>query len=181
MTQCPMTREASEVILDEFRKVVREVFEFQSRGPVTITPNLVSAIADQMGYDPADEAMTSLITVDSDDVECDLMLIGCPSTVKLLSPFEVQDAKDWLGELSNLVAGGLRNNFCDYDVDCQLGLPSSVRYAEWISDDFDWEILCIETQHGTVVAAFRFEVDPEAEWVVNPKNSAEEEGSICLF
>lgn len=181
MTQCPVKREAGEVILDEFRKVVREVFEFQSRGPVTITPNLVSFIDGQMGDDPNDEAMTSLITVDSADVECDLMLIGCPSTVKLLSPFEVQDAKDWLGELSNLVAGGLRNNFCDYEVDCQLGLPSSVRYSEWLSNDYDWEILTIDTQHGTVVAAFRFEVDPDAEWEYNPETSAEEEGTICLF
>lgn len=180
MTQSTVvSREASEVILDEFRDVVRDVFEFQSQAPIIITPSLVSSIAGQMG--DSEETLTSLITIDSANVECDLMLIGNPNVIKRLCPFEVQDAKDWIGELANLVAGGLRNNFCNYRVDCQLGLPSSVRYAEWLSNDFDWEVLSLETQRGTIIATLHFDVEPESEWQYDPRNSAEDEGSICLF
>ncbi len=179
MTQCPVTEEATEVVSNEFQNVVGDIFKYQSRGEVELLP---ARIANVESHFPAGtDLLSSLITIDGDEIQCSVVLIGTTEIITSLAPFKISDARDWLGELTNLVAGGLKNNFCEYSVECQLGLPSFVRYTEWVSNDFDWQILSVTTQFGVVFACLQADVDPEAEWEHNAVDAAADDGDICLF
>ena len=179
MSYLQATEKASYVIVNEFTKVVRQVFEYQSGAPVDIEPTLVSLLNVELSEETA--LLSSLITIEGEDYHCSLVLVGTTPVITSLAQVEVDDPRDWIGELANLIAGGMTNNFYKYDTENHLGLPTNVCHAEWVTNDFDWEILEVRTRFGTVFASLNCSLGPDTEWVLDASRTTADAGPVFML
>lgn len=171
--------EACEVIPDEFRKVVEQTFSYQSGGSVEVSQLWLADLEDFLQQGQTGDLMASLLSIDGHDMECHVVIMGCDSAIRSMSLFDVLESRDWLCELANLVAGGLKNQLWEYKVDSHLGLPANVNHTEWVASDTTWLLLGIESDSARLVACLQFDVPRDLMWVHDPEQDSMDD--VCLF
>ncbi len=181
MSQYATAEKANYVIVNEFRRVASQVFTYQSGAEVEIEATLVSLMAEELSKSAPEDLLSSLITIEGDDFLASVVVVGPNKTISSLAQIEIEDPRDWIGELANLIAGGMTNNFYRYNIANYLGLPVSVAHTEWVTNDFDWEVLDIQTRFGTVFASMHCNLVPDTEWTLDPSRATVDLGSVCLL
>ena len=173
--------EASEVIFSQFNDVVIEVIEQQSGNVVDVTRCGVRSAGERLERDAEGDLLRSSITIDGEQFHCDFLFAANATTVRALIDFEIDDPKDWLGELANRIAGKVKNNLSEYDVQCQLGLPENPGSLPWMLDELSNEAYVFETHGGPLVAGIQVEASAGLFWQHNPSRITAHDGSILLF
>lgn len=181
MSQYTSAEKANYVLVNEFRSVASQVFAYQSGADVEMEATLVSLMSEELAKSAPEDLLSSLITIEGDDFLATLVLVGPNKTISSLAQIEIEDPRDWIGELANLIAGGMTNNFYRYNVANFLGLPVSVAHTEWVTNDFDWEVLDIRTRFGAVFASLHCTLAPDTEWTLDPSRATVDLGSVCLL
>lgn len=171
--------EASEVIFNQFHDVVVNVIGQLSGDSMELSRHSPVEASEQIAP-VTDDLLSSSIAIAGDQFHCNFVFAGRASTIRALCEIEVNDPGDWLGEMANRVAGKLKNNLSEYDVDCRLGLPENASGLVWNSDELA-EAFVMRMPVGTVIAGIHVDVSPGLAWEYNPERVTAHEGSILLF
>ena len=174
---------AREVIVDEFRRTVNNLFENQSRSGFESEPLSPDQIRDKELLS-ADQVYSASIGLEGDDIKSRLSLVSRVSTLRTLTPGYVADPRDWIGEISNLLLGALKNKLSEYGVDTQLLIPEAqngpdllltraggmAQFAHWV-----------KLKEGDVIIVLYFKMDWNTKWAYDPNRPAATEGDVLLF
>ena len=163
-----MKRNADEALSNEFRRVVKEVFEFHSESDVVIEPIALDEATRQLTQDAAqDETLiSSAASLDGEDLICSVALLGRGNTIASLAPIEISCFRDWGGELANLLVGALRNHLAAYNVDAQVGIPVSVRglQLQFIAQPETRDVVALRIGADTVVVVLQHTLAADVQW-----------------
>lgn len=172
--------DAHDVMPEEFRKVIEQTFAVQSGGAVKVTPLRLDELKDYATDGQSGDLMASLLSMDSDNMECHVIMVGCDTAIRSMCQFEVTDSKDWLCELANLVCGALKSALWgDYRVDSHLGLPTIVSHGEWIDSDATWLLLGVSTGSSQLAACMQVDIAGDVMWTYQPQEDSIDD--VCLF
>lgn len=179
-----MERYAREVIVDEFRQAVNTLFENQCRnGSFESMPLSPDQIRDKEVL-TQEKLFSAAIALEGDDIKSRLSLVGRLATLRSLTPGFVSDPSDWVGELSNLLMGSLKNKLSEYGVESQLGIPEAMdgpdlllaraggmaQFAHWV-----------RVKEGEVIIVLYFKMDWNTKWSYDPDRPSAVEGDVVLF
>ncbi|MBN2468412.1 MAG: chemotaxis protein CheX [Deltaproteobacteria bacterium] len=73
---------------------------------VGVVGEVTGVIAIQMGYGFAKEVTASMLGMEPDEIE------------------STEEVSDVIGELANMIGGSLKSRLCDFNLSCQLSIPS---------------------------------------------------------
>lgn len=179
-----MPTDAREIIVEQFQAVAKELFSYHARSEVTIKP-IDAEVASKKLFEESDENLemySSSIGLEGDDLSCTIALLSYADTIQSLCIADITSARDWIGELSNLLMGALKNNLSEYNVQSRLGLPVSVRglKLDFITrKDTDKTAVAITTEVGSTIAVLHFEIPRGVQWEYDPSLKAADD--VCLF
>lgn len=174
--------EASEVIFSLFNDVVVDVIGQQAGEKLELKRVPIQKVWERLENDSTEEVLlSSSITLSGEQFHCSFFFAALASTVRALIDVELDDPGDWLGELANRIAGKVKNSLSEYDVLCQLGLPTKDCIWRWKSETRDDLAYVVETRSGMFVAGLYVEVSSDLLWEHNPTKVTAQEGSILLF
>ncbi|MEO1529255.1 MAG: hypothetical protein AAFX06_27870 [Planctomycetota bacterium] len=175
---------AREVIVDEFRRAVDNLFQSQCRDDGYDSSSLSPDQIRGQEVLSAEKTFSAAVTLEGDDIKSRLSLVSRLSTLRKLNPGFVADPSDWVGEISNLLMGSLKNKLSEYEVETQLGIPESqdgpdllltraggmAQFAHWVN-----------FTHGDLIVVLYFKMDWNTKWIFNPNKPAAMEGDVVLF
>lgn len=162
-------------------KIIRSEFE----------SSLVDLVAHYAGGNPVatldtrrDESYTTaaIVGLGNKDFRCSTILLGNEDVANRLSNHDVKCPIDWLGELSNQLAGRWKNKMSRYGVSPQMGAPVTVT-GEGISLGVVGILPVIWTvawDNGSAQAILTMELSDSFELTKSDADVAEE-GSMSLF
>ncbi|MCD0461077.1 hypothetical protein [Roseiconus lacunae] len=183
-----LKRFATEIIGDEFHSSLVELFRFYSSSNVITTAEGCDASADLFCRDCCDlnsarEMVTSSIGICGSDFRCSIGLLAHVETVSSLCQGMPENPTDWIGELTNQLAGRFKNNLSEYQVHCQMGLPVSVRGLQlgFMTGFQGQTIQMVDLKEGPVVVLLHVNIEPDVQWEYHPELESADEGSLHLF
>ncbi len=164
-------------VSDLFQEALGLVAELGSNAPAEVVPVSLSPII----HAEDGSLLSAFNSIESDAITCQFILVGQPDVLQSLSPILVTEVDDWLREICNLVAGQLKNSLVTFGVHCQVGLPSTVYYKEWLSDQHEWRAFEVTTKGGSFLAAGQFEINSKMEGSIGVQDQALSAGSVVLY
>lgn len=179
-----MARRARDIVSEQFREAVRQVFEEHSERATTvepIQPDHANKLFQGLGEER--EMLSSIIRLEGKAISTCLAMMANRDTVEALASSKTNQPRDYIGELSNVVMGGLKNSLSAYGVNPQLGLPVSVQglRLELILQLKEQEAVVALLNAGPVVAILQYSVDDDLWNKIEAGAPAAEPGSICFF
>ncbi|MCC9604007.1 chemotaxis protein CheX [Stieleria sp. JC731] len=181
-------RSASQIIDEEFTNAVVELFEFYSDSAVK--PQFLDRVAsaellrkEADNYARSNEMVTSSIGLCGDQVRCSIGLLSNVDTINALCQGLADSPTDWVGELTNQLAGRFKNNLAAFHVDCQMGLPVSVQGLQlgFTTGCSEQTILAVQMSLGTVIVLLHVNITDDSSWEHHPDLVCADEGSLHLF
>ena len=182
-----MSENASVVILENFLQATRELLEFYA-GDV---PNLEELNLDLISkplesYSDTDQSLemkSAVIGLSNSEFSCSICLMAPDPVLNELYQGNLENPGDWIGELGNQLAGRLKNNLCDYDVETSLSTPISISGAQlgFPTQTGDSRLHVATTEAGSLALLLNLEIDPSAHWTKNEEQTTADEGSLMLF
>lgn len=178
-----MGRRAKDIVRDEFRRAAARVFAGHSMRTTPVEPiqaEHAAKLFHTLGEER--EMLSSFIRLEGGRLSSCVALMANAETVGSLLTSQFSHPRDYVGELSNLVMGGLKNGLCAYGVRPQLGLPVSVQglRLELVLHLQTQEAVVALLDSGPVVAVLQYTVADEF-WEGQKGSRAAEAGSINLF
>lgn len=163
-----------EIVYQEFRQALLELIETYSDVP----PSVEVSIESQVRGD-----MTAIIGLADPQIAASLSLTTTSlASTKLAMQADV-NARDWLGELSNQLAGRLKNKLTAYGRSPNLTTPTTVTGAWLLVEPLDTQSHLLIARFGEHVLAAQIILDLsenlKLEYVDDSMSSAE--GSMELF
>ena len=184
-----MSKKPNDVVLDEFRLVVEDVFTkhlgIRDLSELMNRNEVLSAI-EENSAEGGGLICTSIGLEGSERINASLYLVGVVNT---FTPFvrASETAIDWLGELTNLLMGRLKNKLSEYNVRTKLGLPveETIQTSApqcWQQHQNEMKVgVKITTLHGSIFVLLHYTILSDETWTYDQSAESAESGSICLF
>lgn len=178
-----MKRHAKDVIVEELYRVVGDVLRYHSKSEIEIEARPGTIVSEAFDGCEHEELLSASIALEGREVSASLSLFGKSCSIQALSAHRVTCPEDWVGELSNLLMGALKNQLSEYNVSARLGLPVCVGgiRLQFISRYAYEESVKVTTNCGVVVVQLHFTVTKKAQWEHHKDLAALDEGEMCFF
>lgn len=183
-----LAHQANAVLGREFPQVLQDTLGYQAQCEVEVRAlGLGEAeqllIADIKHEDTAGHLLSSIIRLDGDELQSELVVTGAPASIQAFCPFPIPGADDWIGELANLIMGSLKNSLSGYRVECVLGLPelsTGLRFPT--AGEVPQMVFGARTEStGWMTVGLEYTLNPNAEWQFDANVAAADDGDVCLF
>ena len=164
----------SNTVLDSFCNSLGDLVKFY--GNVAPQISLVEESA-------ASHDFTAIIGLCDIGLSASIALSTDAETLKSLSSITLVDLADWLGELSNQLAGRFKNKLCQFGLQPQLTTPTTVSGKMLMLGALAGEVhvYSMRWPTGQFEAQLSLELDESLELRLDPALASAEEGSLDLF
>jgi CheY-specific phosphatase CheX len=163
-----------DIVNQEFRQALLELIETYSDVPPSIEESIESGVRGDM---------TAIIGLADPQIAASLSITTTSLASTKLATQENVNARDWLGELSNQLAGRLKNKLIAYGRSPNLTTPTTVTGAWLLVEPYETQSHLLIARFGEHVLAAQLILDLseslQLEHVSDAMSSAE--GSMELF
>lgn len=179
-----MKQSPKDVIVASFRQSVDDVFSFHGGDETDYDPTVAEfAVSYLFDNCEPEEMVSAKISLQGDSVNCSAYLVAMSETIEEVAQAVVVCSLDWIGELSNLLLGSFKNKLWEYNIESQLGLPSTRPgiHIESTVGSGARDAVVVRTIAGDILVVLNFYYPKDAFWEHNPDQSSAEDGSVSLF
>jgi CheY-specific phosphatase CheX len=164
----------SEILLDAFRKAVGDLVECY--GGVKPQTKLTENSTEKHDF-------TAIIGMCDEALSASIALTTNADTVRGMSRIPLSNLVDWLGELSNQLAGRYKNKLAIYGLQPRLSTPTTVTGQLLQLGALAGEVYVFSVQWpgGSFEAQLSLELENGLELREDPALASAEEGSLNLF
>ena len=169
-----VVRSNSELIFERFKESLSELIQSYAAG---------APVIDEQLRDNIELEVTSIVGLSSADVSATVSISTTRRAALSLSHFPLASAEDWIGELSNQLAGRLKNKLCMYGLNLNLSTPTTVRGNQLhiSSSALESFIVSATLPDGDAIVQLSLNIEPSLELHEQEAEGTSEEGSLELF
>jgi CheY-specific phosphatase CheX len=164
----------SELLLDNFCNAVGDLVECYSG----VVPEISQDVASSEAHD-----FTAIIGMCDEALSASISLTTNTETIRTLSRVPLANLADWLGELSNQLAGRFKNKLSIYGLQPRLSTPTTVSGQMLLLGALAGEVYVLSVQwpDGRIEAQLSLQIEDSLELLEDHALASAEEGSLDLF
>lgn len=177
-----MTNSPRRTIVNAFNDVVERIFEHYSDSKIAVE-TISDYEADELltDFETNHRTMSSLILMEGDNCRFATAVVASSDCLNALGAATYP--LDWIGELSNMVMGALKNRLLEYGIEPRLGLPIADEglRRDYVTQVEELDCVVVSTDTGPVFLVLHLDMDQDLQWQHDPARQVAAHSRVRLF